>query len=1437
MKVSCPSCQTNYNIDDKRIPPGGAKLKCARCQNTFPIKPGDAVSAPAPAAVPLPGAVASQAATVAVPLPGATAPRADPYAAYDDFQRPAESETTRVVSMPVPTAAFRDGPTATSEAIPLPGAAPTAGYPSDDFGGSAYDGGVAPTGEAIPLPGASDPYAGSAYPESAGGSAGYTDTAGDFDYAANPYAAPQADAVALPPPAASDPYAADPYAADPYASDPYAAAPQADAIALPPPPSAEEPYPYADAPQAGAIALPPPPADNPYASDSGFGDDVAFGSQPQHTAEVDTFGLPPEPAADPYAVAPGAEDPFGLPPAPAEDPFAASPGSDDPFALPPPPAAPEADPFGLPPEPAADPYAAAPEADDPFALPPPPAGGSGFDFSEPPPAAPSTVDVGLDFSEPPPAAPPSPGGFDDVDFGSPAPAGATASIPDALEFDPSAPIQAGGDDLEADLSAPLPPPPGAGTADGLEMLSFIDDAAKNNGANNKPKSNARRFHVRRRSGKVFGPFEEGVVVKMLEDGQLLGNEDVSTDGDSWTPIGTVPTFAAAIQKLMEGPGTPAVPAAAPPIPSAEPGSKAGQPANTAANMERLNQLYGGRMAQVSVVDTTSRLELVLAQVKKRLPLVIAASAALLVLIVGFSFGATRYGIFGMKKFWPAQVKPGSQPYADVEAARKALLQDSFQGYKQARTLADKVLAADEYPEVRAIFCQAVFYLQRRYSTADGADLGRCRSEEEAASLELLGEKNVEYVKYLAGNALTSRDPDTAIRLLQDAWSRESNQGDIELALLLSEAQTLKKDSAQAIDTLNRVLQKQPELAKAHHALGNIYQGSGKADEAAKAYEAALKADATHISSAVELAAVELLLRKDAQKGLEAAERALDEKLQPQMGWADLSRARTLKGIALFQLGKLQDAEKELRAALEKDPNSVLVKSYLARVLNGLRQFKDALPFYEAVTKADPKNGDATDGYITTLVMLGMMEEAQRQVEDAAKRFPNNARIEYHYGRLEETHDSNTAAEQHYASAIKADAQFIDAQIALGRLHLRLRHTDQAREQFEAAAAKAPDTAQVLAGQGELALASDDTARAQESFERAVGLDPTLSHAHFGLSQLALLAGDLEKALKEADTALELEPYTLKGARLHRGTVLWRQGKLDEAITELQQAKKQEPRAAGIPIALGAVFLDKAQASREAKKDTEATNSLKEAEVNLMLALKSEPSNPEANFYMAQAKAAQAKAKGKDGQGEYTQAIESMRTAVERAPASKRASYHYAFGQLYRDAKLLPEAIEQWQEAVKLEPKMATAHVALGQAHQERNEIDEAITAFQAALKVDPKNTQAMAAIGDAHFTATRWREAVRAYEQALKADPNLTAVYYKLGRAWSEQNQYAKAIEWFQKATVATPDNADAWHDLGYAYKEKGKKKEAVKAFQEYLTRRPEAENRKEIEDEISFLE
>ena len=72
MKVACPSCKTNLNIDDSKIPPGGARIKCPTCQSVFPVKPQAAG-----AAVPLPGGSAPPPRAAprsgAVPLPGLTA--------------------------------------------------------------------------------------------------------------------------------------------------------------------------------------------------------------------------------------------------------------------------------------------------------------------------------------------------------------------------------------------------------------------------------------------------------------------------------------------------------------------------------------------------------------------------------------------------------------------------------------------------------------------------------------------------------------------------------------------------------------------------------------------------------------------------------------------------------------------------------------------------------------------------------------------------------------------------------------------------------------------------------------------------------------------------------------------------------------------------------------------------------------------------------------------------------------------------------------------------------------------------------------------------------------------------------------------------------------------------------------------------------------------
>ncbi|TQF10978.1 tetratricopeptide repeat protein [Myxococcus llanfairpwllgwyngyllgogerychwyrndrobwllllantysiliogogogochensis] len=1511
MKVSCPSCQTNYNIDDKRIPPGGAKLKCARCQTTFPIRPegvsaaAPAAPAPSAAAIPLPGASAPSAA--AIPLPGAA--------------------PSGAIAIPLPGAAPSGAIALGHEAIPLPGAAPQSdgfGYdsgaiplpgasaPQDDFG---YDAG------AIPLPGASAPHDDFAFDAGAIPLPGASAPQDDFGYDAGAIPLPGAsapqddfgyDAGAIPLPGASAPFDSGaiplpgvasssgaiplPGAVDAFSEGfddveppvrqdrdvtrvvaipmPNAAFREPPRPAAPPPPKAGREFDFSDDSLAPPVDLAHGSVEMPdvtgTARDFDFSDDaLPVPAQPEAdpfafdvetpSGEATAFALPPTPNPA-HAGYPVEANPFALPPPPA---YAEAPMTEDPFALPPPPL--EADPFALPPPPA---YAQVPMTEDPFALPPPPSGGPSFDFAElpvpagedpfsaspptagamdfsdlPSPAAPGmdfsdlpspaaqpqdlsfdfaspptpgfnadfgsapapVPDFSLDFAEPPPpTAPPASFNpsvdFGDVDFGMPPTPAASPGIPDSLEFDPTA---RPGDDLEADLSDPLPPPPNAGPADGLEMLSFIDDAASRE--TGQAGAKVRRFHVRRRSGKVFGPFDEGVVVKMLEDGQLLGNEDVSLDSESWSAIGTIPTFASAIQRLMEGPSK--VVAAAPVATASDSEAPRADPGGTQANMRRLEQLYEGRMAAVSVVDRSGAD----AKIKKRIPLFIAAGVAVLMLGIGVGteFG-TRYGAFGRRAIFPARVSDGSPQAQLVSQARQALLQDTFASYKQAHTLSAQALQEKEYPAVRSLWCQSVYYLQRKYAAADMADMSRCR--EAMADIALLGEKDVDVIKAAASLALTSRQADAALPPLLDAFSREANQADLELAFLVAEAQAMKRDQNSAIETLKKVLAADPKSAKAHHALGNLHQAAGRADEAAASYAAALEADRKHAASAVELAAVQLLVRKDAEKGTQSVEEALAEDVQSALGPAELARARGLKGVALFHQHKPKEAEAELKSALEKDPQSDFLKAQLAHVMRAQRNYEGALPLYTALASEEGDNLEYADGHITSLVMTGKMQAALEAVQKASGSFPNEARIAYLYGRIEDALDKLSEAEGHYKRAIAADATLVEANLYLGRFYLRQRRNAEARTQLEQAATKAPDLAGVRAGLGELALAENNALLGQQEFERAVQLDPNLADAHLGLSRVALLNNDLEKAQTEANRALELDPHLLKDGRLQRGIVLWRLGKLDEAVAELEKAKAEDPRSTTIPITLGAVLLERGD--------------LPGAESNLGLALSNEPSNHEALYYLALVKAKRM---------EFTQAMDAMRKAVERAP--KRPDYHYAYGVILRDAKNLPDAMREWNTAVDLDPANADAHEALGHAHLENGEFDEAISSFEDSLKSDPRRTRVLGSIGDAYFNAARWNDAIKRYQTALKADAKLTHVYYKVARAFTEQAQHAKAIDWYRKASSVEPENPMTYYYLGFAYKEKNKRREAVQAFKDYLVKKPDATDKKDIEEEIYDLQ
>jgi len=852
----------------------------------------------------------------------------------------------------------------------------------------------------------------------------------------------------------------------------------------------------------------------------------------------------------------------------------------------------------------------------------------------------------------------------------------------------------------------------------------------------------------------------------------------------------VPIFAQVMQRLLSRPDGPA---SAPPTPQ-----KLAE--TSAADLERLKQVYEGRMAVVSSMvdsdaDRTRRIRL--------LKFGIIGLLALLILGGGASLGLGNYGAFGLKWFFPPHVKAGSPEASRLLGAKAALAEDSYARLKFARTELEGLLAAKEFPEVRAAWVQAVTRLERQYGTSQSGDDARVAAAEKG-SLALLPKHDPELAKAVAGAALAARQSDQALAALALA-----STSDTDVVLLRAEA-TLLKGQAKSAVALLEPLARTAQTARVFHALGMARLAAGDTDGADAALAKALAVDPKHVASALERASLALSQKHDAAQALTLLAPALEPVALATLSPAEQSRALTLQGMALLETGDADHGLEVLERAAKMDSGSAAARSALARAYLAKHDLDKALPLLADAVQKDSKSAALAEALVTALLALGRPSEAQTAVTAALAHVPGDGRLLLLSGRVNESLDRLTEAEARYTQALAADPTNPEPSLALGRFYLRFRRNTEARAQFEALAQRLPDDPRVRVGLGDLAMADGDVPRAKAEYEKASQVDPKSASAWLGQSRVAVEQQRWADARTFADRALTLDANVPDG-HLQRGLALWKLKDLPGAMKDMEAARTSSGNLK-VNVVEGAVLLDQGD--------------IPGAETALNQALKVEPSNPEANFYMARLHAVRQ---------EWTGAIESMRAALDRVP--NRPSYHYEMGRIYIGAKKVPEAIEEWRTAVKLDPGYADAWAAIGEAEQEGQRCSEAIPAYEAALKADSSRTALLVAVGDCDAQTNHWADALARYLEALKANATLPGLYYRIASAYGELGEQQKAIPFYVKATAAEPQNGPAFYHLGYAYKELGRKREAASAFKSFLRVSPKAKERQEVEDEILDLQ
>ena len=206
------------------------------------------------------------------------------------------------------------------------------------------------------------------------------------------------------------------------------------------------------------------------------------------------------------------------------------------------------------------------------------------------------------------------------------------------------------------------------------------------------------------------------------------------------------------------------------------------------------------------------------------------------------------------------------------------------------------------------------------------------------------------------------------------------------------------------------------------------------------------------------------------------QRKLAKKQKPDGAGAALRDA-----LAHHQAGRLADAEREYRAALSRDPGTLVAQVNLGVVLRDQGLKEEARDSYRRALSIDPDVAEVHYG-------LGLVLQELNEGGEAAACFRRAVDIKPDYVEalngmaigLEKQGKPAEAIET-FERALEIDPGFAEAHNNLGNLHHKVGRPDDA----------------------------------MASFRRAIGINPDYAEAHRNLSQALLMAGRLDEGWRES----------------------------------------------------------------------------------------------------------------------------------------------------------------------------------------------------------------------------------------------------------------------------------------------------------------------------------
>ncbi|HEU4323443.1 MAG TPA: tetratricopeptide repeat protein [Roseiflexaceae bacterium] len=386
---------------------------------------------------------------------------------------------------------------------------------------------------------------------------------------------------------------------------------------------------------------------------------------------------------------------------------------------------------------------------------------------------------------------------------------------------------------------------------------------------------------------------------------------------------------------------------------------------------------------------------------------------------------------------------------------------------------------------------------------------------------------------------------------------------------------------------------------------------------------------------------------------------------------------------------------------------------------------------------------------------GDLNGARAALELAFQQAPENPDVLYSLGQVYVAQDRETEAENLFKRAIRADAGYVQAHLALAQIY-RTEGSAQAAEAYRAALESGVSDVPTLKEIGAALLASGAYNAAADAYRRALTRTAQDAELYHGLAQATLGQGDLEAARTAEQQALNLRPGYPE-ALVGLGDIALRQNNLAEAVQHYNEAIQQNSQLTSAYLGLG--------------RAAAAEGNWSVAQGHFNSAVARDPESPDAQLWLGEARIRQNDIGG---------AISAYTTALTLRPTFPEAYFGLAQAQIA--AGQTQSATNNLERALAQRPRYAEARLLQGKLYEQQNNLSAAIDAYGRAVLLNGDLAEPYYRRALLYLRTDRINEAQNDLERAVVAQDNFPEAHYWLGRTYLVNERPTQANQEFQKA-------------------------------------------------------